>query len=266
MTAENLKLDKRKRQNKIIEMVKENNYIQISELAEVFNVTTMTLRRDFEELAQEGKLQRIHGGARIQNDQEEEEPYIFRTKEYSEEKAWIGMKAASLVDAGDVIAIDVGSTLLEVAKNLDREKAITVITHWIPNIQHLYCKSNIKTIVLGGILYNKELSMVGKMTSELLSNFQPSKVFLGVSGISVEQGIITDYSFEESEIKKDLIRQGYEIIVVADSSKIDKIAPIKVCAISEIDKLVTDRNVNMESVDKLRQAGIEVIIAGPEDN
>jgi DeoR family fructose operon transcriptional repressor len=258
------KLTKKDRLQKIIELAKSNNYLQVAELAEVFKVSTMTLRRDLEELEQTEKIQRVHGGARIKEDLKEEAPYIFRTREYSEEKSWIGKKAASLIENGDLIALDVGSTLLEVAKNINSHRKIAVLTHWIPIIQYLISKPGIKTIILGGILRNSELSIVGNLTCDVLRNFHPSKVFLGVSGICAEKGIITDFNMEEVDIKKELIRQGSEVIVVADHSKINKIAPVTVCKTSDIHKLVTDQAITEEELKKLRQTGMEVLVAGPE--
>lgn len=258
------KLAKKARIQKIIELAKSNNYLQVTELAEVFNVSTMTLRRDLDQLEQTEKIQRVHGGARIKDDKIEEAPYTFRSREYSEEKSWIGKKAASLIENGDLVALDVGSTLLEVAKNISVHKKITVLTHWIPIIQYLISKPGIKTIILGGILRNSELSIVGNLTCDMLKNFHPAKVFLGASGISAEKGIITDFNIEEVDIKKELIRQGSEIIIVADHSKIDKITPIMVCKTSEIHKLVTDQSISEEKLMKLRQVGIEVLVASPE--
>lgn len=252
------------RQARILELLAEKTFLQMNELANDFGVSSMTLRRDLCELEQEGKLVRIPGGARIQTDLDDEKTYVVRSKTFAEEKNWIGKKAVALIEDGDLIAIDVGSTMMQLVKNLDDRKKIMVVTHWTPIIPYLHKKTNIKTVILGGCLYHKELSLVGKMTLETLNNFQPSKVFLGISGISAEQGIISDFNIEEVEVKAELIRRGHEIIALADHSKIGKIGPVRIGQLSDVDVLITDRNADGGEIERLRGLGLRVILAGPE--
>lgn len=252
------------RQMRLLDLLAEKTFLQMNELALDFGVSTMTLRRDLLELEQEGKLIRIPGGARIQTVQDDEKTYVARSKAFAEEKYWIGRKAAAMIKDDDLIAIDVGSTMMQLVKNLDDRKKIMVVTHWTPIIPYLHKKANIKTVILGGCLYYKELSLVGKMTLEMLNNFQPSKVFLGISGISAEHGIISDFNLEEVEVKTELIRRGHEIIVLADHSKIGKIGPVRIGQLSEVDVLITDRNADAGEIERLRDLGLRVVLAGPE--
>lgn len=258
------KLSKGQRHRRIVELAQSRGYLSVSQLADVLGVSTMTLRRDLDELAETGVLERVRGGVMAQVQRVYEPSYILRSKEHVEEKRWIGKKAASLVCEGDLVAIDVGSTLLELAKNLD-DMNITVVTHWVPCLQHLYEKKRITTVVLGGVLYGRELSLVGRLTLDALASFHPKKAFLGVSGISLEHGIMTDFNVEEIAVKKELIRQSSEVIVLADHSKIGNLGPMTVCSLRDVDKLITDVGVSEDDLKLLQQASIEVLLAGPDD-
>ncbi len=175
----------------------------------------------------------------------------------------IGKTAAGLVNDGEVIIVDVGTTLLEFVRNIGRNKQITVITNWIPNVLELVKYPNIRIVMLGGTVRDTELSLVGGMTSESLAGFNPDKAFLGIGGVSLEKGI-TDYNMDEIEVKRAMIRAARQTVVLADHTKIDRVAPVRIAPLSSVHILVTDSGATERQCEALQNAGVNVVVATPE--
>lgn len=248
------------RRRRILEIVESEGSVSVEALAQRFRVSEMTIRRDLRLLEQNGLLRRVHGGATSSRGRSYEPPFLLRIRERAEAKARIGAAAANLVRDGDSIALDVGTTTLEIARCLGNRKNLTVITPSLHIANALSNLSTIRLIVTGGILRPVELSLVGHLAERAFQEFFVDKLFLGIGGISLEAGL-TEFNLEDAQVKKAMLKSAKECIVVADASKLGNIAFASVAPLSSVHKLITDTSADPEFVARLREIGIEVILA-----
>jgi len=248
------------RKRQIIDMLKNGNPISVKELGDMLSVSAMTVRRDLSSLELEGRLKRSHGWAEPVHTEEYEPSYIIRLRENTEEKSAICRQAAALIKDGDVVFLDVGTTLLDISRHLGNKKDVTVITYWLPHVMELAKQPNIRTIVPGGVLRNSELSLVGMIPKRVLRDFNVSICFISIGGVSIEKGV-TDYNLDEVEVKKIAIDSASKKVLVVDHTKLGRVAPVRVIPISAIDTIITDSKAESAKIDILRSAGIEVIVA-----
>jgi len=250
----------KKRRDDICKLLKEKNMLSISELSSILNIPKITIRRDLDYLAKEKKIKKTHGGAIIERAKDYEPPYMIRSLEMIEQKKAIGKLAASLIPESSLIFIDVGTTLLELAKNLPTDKNISVITNWIPITKELGKKMFSNLFLLGGKVNCREMSIIGNYPLQFLDNFNIEICFIGVGGISIDHGL-TDYTFEEIEMKKQMIQRAKKRIVLADHKKFNRLAPIKICDLSNIDIIITSEGLDDKDRIKIEQCGVRVIIS-----
>ena len=249
------------RQQKIYELLRKHKNLSIDKLSSILEISKMTVRRDLDRLTKKGIMQRVHGRAVISRTNEYEPPHMVRSLEMMQEKQMIGRLAASLIKDNAVIIVDIGSTLLELLRNIPENNNITVITNWIPVAVELSKKRGLFNLVLvGGKVLTDELSVVGDYPKEMLKDFNADIAFLGVGGISDKFGI-TDFNMEEVQVKKQMIKSSREVIVLADHSKFGRIAPMKIADIKSIDKIITDDGLNRKDKISIERFDTEVIIA-----
>jgi DeoR/GlpR family transcriptional regulator of sugar metabolism len=255
------------RRRQIVRTVNESGKISVSEISDMFNVSDMTARRDLRTLDQEGLLRRVYGGAVSRLGRSYEPPFPARSEEFSKAKKLIGIAAASLVVDGDSLALDVGTTTLEVARGLRGLHNLTIITASLPianEIVSLFSlEDEIRLILTGGIVRPVELSMIGHLAQRTLSELHVDKAFIGVGGINAEHGL-TEYNIDDTMVKRPLIRTAKRRIVVADSSKLGRTTFAKIVGIDQVDALVTDSGAPTGILDELRARDIEIIVAEPE--
>ena len=244
-----------KRRDDICELLKGKNVLSISELSAILNISKITIRRDLDYLAKEKKIIKTHGGAIIQSSKDYEPPYMTRSLKMIEQKKAIGKLAASLIPENSLIFIDIGTTLLELSKNLPNDKNISVITNWIPITEELGKKMFSNLFLLGGKVNCREMSIIGNYSLQFLDNFNIETCFIGVGGVSIDHGL-TDYTLEEIETKKQMIRRAKKRIVLADHSKFGRLAPIKIC-----DIIITSEGLEAETKQKYIDSGIEIIVS-----
>jgi DeoR/GlpR family transcriptional regulator of sugar metabolism len=249
------------RQQKIYELLRKHKNLSIDKLSSILEISKMTVRRDLDRLIKKGIVQRVHGRVIISRTNEYEPPHMIRSLEMMQEKQMIGRLAASLIKDNAVIIIDVGSTLLELVKNIPENNNITVITNWIPVAVELSKKRGLFNLVLvGGKVFTDELSIVGGYPEEMLKDFNADIAFLGVGGISDKFGI-TDFNMDEVQVKKQMIKSSREVIVLADHSKFGRVAPMKIADIKLIDKIITDDGLKEKDKINVERFDTEVIIA-----
>ncbi len=255
------------RHAKIVEWVLEKGSISIAEIARLFNVSEMTARRDLNELDRQGLLRRVHGGAIANLGRSYEPPFNTRATKNQPAKRAIGRKAAELVYDGDSIALDVGTTTLEIVPHLKARRNLTIVTSClqIANavVNHLSLEVDARLILTGGIVRPRELSMIGAMAERIYQELHVDKAFIGVGGISLEDGL-TEYNLEDTQIKQVLLRTAREKIVVADSSKFGITAFASIAPLSAIDAIVTDTNAPYAMVEALEKMGIQVYLTEPD--
>ncbi|MEK3806170.1 DeoR/GlpR family DNA-binding transcription regulator [Bacillus sp. FSL H8-0547] len=232
------------RKRLITEIIEKQGRVKVNDLAKEFNVSTETIRRYLEDLEQENKLKKVHGGA-VRLSDETEEPGLFeREVTRIEEKNRIAKKAVSYIKEGDVIFIDEGSTTLQMIAPLCGCPNITVITNSFPAAALLisYSNKNLfdgEVIFIGGSVRSKHYRSSGVMAEQMAKEFYVDKAFIAIDGISADAGI-TCYDMEKAVLSKIFIQNASEVFVLADSSKVGLRANFKMVPIEKIDKLISD--------------------------
>ena len=237
----------------ILDLLNKNRVVKVQDLMATFNVSIETVRRDLDHLESQGFLRKVYGGAVISKKLAEEPSYSVREVAHLEEKKQIGVKCAELVEDGETLIIDLGTTTLEVAKNLKQKKNLTVITNAINIALELINVKDFRVFLAGGRLRYGDLSCSGFLTSDFLKQFNVDKAIIGVGGITLKDGI-SDYHVDEAGTRRLMIEQSNNVIAVTDYSKFGVKAFTKVCDLSDIDVLVTDWNVNEHLLRKYRKS------------
>ncbi|NQT61232.1 MAG: DeoR/GlpR transcriptional regulator [Bacteroidetes bacterium] len=250
------------RHRKILEFVNNKKRAEVNELAAEFEVTEATIRRDLLILEKEGQIYRAHGGALHR-----EQPSLWQTTTMNErmvlhekEKAKIANFVAQLVNDGDSIMIDGGSTTMLVAKELCDKKNLLVVTNSPAIGEMIVDAGDNKVVLTGGELLKETHSIIGNETERALKQYRTDKAIIGVSGLLVDSGCFSAIP-QEAEIKRIMSTNSSETIVVADSSKFATRAFCLVCDFSGVDKLVTDKGISKSVLDKLKEQNVEVFIA-----
>ena len=249
-----------KRRDNICELLKEKNILLISELSSILNISKATIRRDLNILAKEKRIIKTYGGAIIQSTKDYEPPYRIRSLKMIEEKKAIGKLAASLIPENSLIFIDIGTTSLELAKNLPTDKNISVITNWVPIAEELGKKMFSNLFLLGGKVNCREMSIIGNYPLQFLDDFNIEICFVSLGGISIDNGL-TDYTFEEIEIKKQMIQRAKKKIALADHKKFNRLAPIKICNLSDINIIITSEGLEEQYRKNIEGFGVKLLIA-----
>ncbi|ASS89636.1 DeoR/GlpR family DNA-binding transcription regulator [Aeribacillus pallidus] len=247
------------RHRRIIEELERNDIVRISQLSERLGVTRQTIRRDLSELEKTGLIKKVHGGALL-NKRNLEPSYSDRLSTNVEEKELIAKNAAELVEDGDAIFLDVGTTTLMMAKQLKEKKNLTVITNFLLIAMELANAPEVKVILSGGELRGEEFSLSGPISIRSVKNIYIDKAFVGVGGLSLESGF-TDYHLNESEFRRMMIEHAKKTYALADHSKMDIVAIYKSADLHEIDVLITDGKTPGSIINKLKEKGMEVIVS-----
>lgn len=248
------------RHRHILTLLDEKGTVTVAELCERFGVSEMTVRRDLAALERKGLLRRVHGGAVSARGRSYEPPFLVRSSRHAEEKRRIAETALSLIHDGDSIALDVGTTTLEIAKRLGNIHNLTIVTPSLHIANVLADTPHNRIILTGGILRPGELSLVGTFAERIFGELYVDKLFLGIGGLDLEAGL-TEYNLEDAQVKRAMLRSAKECIVVTDSSKLGQVAFAFVAPVSAMDTLITDKNADPAIVDRLREKGINVLLA-----
>ncbi|MDF2960846.1 MAG: DeoR family transcriptional regulator [Paenibacillus sp.] len=243
---------------KIVEYVRQHQAASVAALAMEFNVHEATIRRDLAEVEQEGLLKRTHGGVIVEQLTKNEPSFNERTNVQLEQKMRIGKMAASLVEDGDHIIIDSGTTTLHIARNLVHLSNITVVTNDINVAAELRDAPGVKVTVTGGELYPSSYMLNGMFTDHVLRSLHVSKAFLGTPAIHPKHGLM----HPEAQLvlaKQGMINAAQEVIVVADDTKIGKLSLHIVAPNSAIHTLITGKEVPEYDIKQFRDSGINVL-------
>ena len=229
------------RKENILRYVDSIGSATIKELATALSVSTATIRRDLDELDQRKLIKRIHGGAQTARSSRTayEAAYLDKSGQMVEEKARIGFAAASLVENGDTILLDSGTTALQVARNLSDKQNITVITYDLHIANSIELAPSSTLIVTGGIRRPDFGVLTGSMVLDFIRGIRVDKSFLSADAVDIDFGL-SNATFHEADLKKALISSGQRVYLIADHSKFGNLALIQVCSLSDIDLLITD--------------------------
>jgi len=229
---------------------------EVKQLATRFSVSEMTVRRDLGELELIGRIERVRGGAAVT---ESERPFTETVIEHLAEKERIGAAAAALIEDGQTVMIDVGTTALQLARSLhDRE--LTVVTTNLAVYEELLHAPAITLVLPGGQVRRNYRSLVGLIAEETLRNMSADIAFLGASGID-RRLVVRDSTVAEVPIKRAMIAAANRSVLLADGSKFGTGAFLAVCQATELDTVVTGTGVSHESRQALVDVGVEVIVA-----
>jgi DeoR/GlpR family transcriptional regulator of sugar metabolism len=248
------------RRDKILELLKEDGSAKVIKLAKIFKVSEVTIRQDLEKLESEGFILREHGGAFLKNVEDSVKSFTLLNQDNLEKKKLIGRKAAEIIEAGDSIILDSGSTTTEIAKNLIGRSGITVITNALNIAMMLGAEPGIEVIVTGGEFKPPTLSLTGQKAASFFEDIHVDKLFLATAGISLRSGL-TYPSLSDIIVKKAMIEAADMTYLVADSTKIGKNAFASLGALSLIDYIITDSFIDPSHLQLFKDNEIEMIIA-----
>jgi len=247
------------RQAAIYALAKQKGGVKVAELAESLNVTEMTIRRDLELLEGKGLIERIHGGA-IYNDRIGLEPQFEQKSALrQEEKRAIGALAASLVEEGDMVFVNSGSTTIEFLKQLSAPR-VKVITNNPLAPVHVRSES-VNVTMTGGEIRRESFTLVGELAVRAIKGVYANKAVIGIDGFSIKYGL-TNATQAEAWINRLMITNTHgSVILVADSSKLGRVANFKTAPLSAVSVIVTDWGIDPANLEEFDRLGIKVLAA-----
>lgn len=244
----------------ILDRLSKKGTVGVAEFAAELGVSTASVRRDLELLEEQHLLSRTHGGA-VANCLAYELPLRYRGGRQKEEKRRIAAVAVSrLGDGAFSLGLTGGTTTTEVARALANHTGLTIVTNALNIASDLAMRTNLKLIVTGGTARSESYELVGPLAEASLEGLHLDLAIVGVDGISAEGGLTTHHDVE-AHTNRALIEHARRAIVVADGSKVGRMAFARICPAARVDELITDSSANPEELQKLRDAGITVTIA-----
>lgn len=245
------------RRRDILNLIREDGHAKVQKLAKIFNVSEVTIRQDLEVLEQMGYIQREHGGAFLKDVGDfAKTGRLFRT--HMEEKEEIAKKAVKLINEGDCIILDSGSTTTELAKLLVHYQNLTVATNALNIALLLGENPGINLIVSGGEFKAPTLSLSGELAASAFKNIHVQKLFLATAGISSDM-MLTYPSFSDLAVKSAMIRAADKIYLLADSSKFGVTSFASLGRISLVDTAITDSKISKEQVDLFKELNVDLL-------
>ena len=243
----------------ILQLLEQKEEVLVTDLSRDTGISEVTIRKDLTILQNRHLLLRTRGGAmRKPVENTSEDIAITRKRMFNfKEKERIGEEAARLINDGDFIMLDSGTTTLEVARNLDRFTHLRILTNAMNIATELVAYKRFDVVLLGGNVRVNSHSMVGPLALSVLRNFSGYKLFLGVDSFSIENGISTP-DLEEALLNQVMIQQAGKVYAVFDSSKFNKRSFVHIANANQLDCIITDRAIPTGIPSKLKSLGVEV--------
>src|ERR1700677_3663352 len=248
------------RRTQILQIVRSVGRAKVNELSQLFSASAVTIRHDLNELHQRGLVVRSHGGAMLPDTILREPPVLERLKEHSDEKQRIGARAVALINDGETIILDSGTTTLEIARHLKKKQGLHVITNGVNIAAELLDARGVQTFIIGGTVRGESASISGRFSEEMFDQFSADKLFLSGAGCDLEFGV-SGANLEETMVNRAMLRISREIILVADASKFSKRSMTRIAPFAEIDTVISDTGLDEEIQGKLRAMGCNLILA-----
>jgi len=247
------------RRSKIVEITNAEKKVEVNYLADLFSASKETIRRDLVVLSEKGLLRKMHGGAAaIQT--AIESPASSRFKDCSFEKKKIANHAAALLIPGDSLFVDTGSTTYALCEGLCNSNELTIVTNSLMLALNVGAGSDHAIYLVGGKYDVKTSETYGNLALEMINKFHCDHAFITVGGIDLN-GNCMDYNVDEAGIAEAMIQQARSVTILADHSKIGRKALCKVCDLSNISRIITDRRPSEEFINQLEINEVELIIA-----
>jgi DeoR family fructose operon transcriptional repressor len=242
---------------KVQELFGKEEFVNFEELCQKFNASKSSIRRDLIELEARGVLRRVHGGAISLQTRDEGLDFSRLSVSFHDEKTRIGKRAASLVQNGQTVILGGGSTVVEVAKYLS-DKPIQVVTNSIPVAQVFWESKQVEVTLTGGYLYPRLGVQLGPICERMLHSVSADILIMGIMGVT-KSGLSDSNSLIVESIRA-MINCARKVVIVADRSKFGRDAMIRVADLSDIDQVVTDSALDLESQQMLKDNGIECVL------
>lgn len=246
--------------------------VRAGELADQLGVSAETVRRDLMALEDQGILERVYGGARSLTARAFEPPAVERRRRELAAKKAMAARVVSLLAPGDTVILDVGTSVAEVARLLPWDFRGRVLTPSLPVALALDGHEHVEVLVSGGQMRRGDMALSGRQAERFVSDYYVDKAILGSGGVHAAAGL-TDYYPAEVALRQLILGHAAETYVLADSTKVGRIALCKVCDVGALSAIVTDSRVAPESVAALESAGATVMVAelrdaeaGPEED
>lgn len=248
------------RRKYILDNILKDGFVKVSELAATLGVTQTTIRKDLNYLESQGVLQRAHGSAIPTAPQVIDINLSAKRLINYDAKQKIAAKAATLIQSDDSILIASGSTITLFAEVLKPKGRLNVVSISVNISAHLGDIPGITVMQVGGILYGNTLSVLGAEASKTIENLYCSKVFFGVDGLDLDYGL-TCGTGEEASITQKMMHSAQTSIVLVDSSKVGQRGFARICEVGDIDILITDKGMPLETRQRIENMGVKLIIA-----
>jgi DeoR family transcriptional regulator, glycerol-3-phosphate regulon repressor len=250
------------RQTEILNLARASGRVMVEDLARRFEVSAQTIRKDLNDLCEQRSLTRIHGGAIIASGVENL-AYEARRFVAAEEKKAIGAAAAALIPNGCSLFINIGTTTEEVAAALTSHEDLLVITNNLNVAMLLYPHPRIEVVVAGGAVRRADGAVVGSTATQLIGQFKVDYAIIGVSAID-EEGALLDFDYREVQAAQAIIANARSVMLVADSTKLRRSAPVRIAHLGQIHTFVTDLALPDGLAAMCQSRGIVVIEAMPK--
>jgi DeoR family transcriptional regulator of aga operon len=261
-------VDRYARWNTLLELLTESGRVSVEDAADRLAVSQATIRRDFDQLAQQQMITRTRGGA-VANGVSYDLPLRYKTAKHSAEKQRIGAAAAALVSPGMVVGLNGGTTTTEVARalavrpelagNVD-DPQLTIVTNALNIANELLVRSRMKIVVTGGVVRPQSFELVGPLGGGILREVTLDMALLGVDALDATLGAAAHHE-GEAAINSLMVARARRVVIIADSSKLGSHAFARICPIERVDTLVTDSGAVPEMVETFRAAGVNVVRA-----
>lgn len=248
------------RWQKIHEIIQNYGNAEVDELAKELLVSEMTIRRDLTAMMGQGLIERTHGGAVLAKERNLlQSPILLRLYENNEEKRAIAGAVARMIKHNEKIYIAAGTTTYWVAKEIANRSDLTVVTNSLPVANLLALSKDMEVIVVGGFLRRNEYSMVGHFAESMVHDLRLDKVIMGVGGVHPDYGLTNAYP-QEMMMDRSYLGMSDRIVVVADHTKIGRIATSRTADISAAHQIVTTHLAPLDIVERIRAQGVEVVL------
>lgn len=252
------------RHEKIRSLINEHGTLRVDELADTLSVSLATIRRDLLELDRLGRIKRVHGGAMSVRNRVVEPVFDHKTGIALSQKQSIAETALSYIETNDTIFLDGGSTILALAHLLQNREDIKVVTNSL-RVASLLAGGGPRLIVIGGHLRRLSQTFVGPLTEPMLNELHVDKAFMGTIGLTIEAGITTT-DVDEAFTKKLIMGRAQRVLLLADSSKVGKIAFAHAGDITDLDILITDSGLDAATAEAIENQHVEVIRVSPQQS
>ncbi|WP_426462116.1 DeoR/GlpR family DNA-binding transcription regulator [Staphylococcus equorum] len=246
------------RQNEILKMLRETRTVKISKLSEYFDVTRETIRKDMYDLEEKGLIEKVHGGA-ILNKANNETNYLNRKNENENEKRDIAKEAAKVIENGDTLYIDYGTTAAYFINEILEKKDLTIITASMPLASELVDNTEFDVILLGGLIRKNEKSLYGPITQEIIANLYVDYGIYSGSGVDINKGL-TNFHMGESKVSKEMIKHCKRKILMVDYSKFHTTAMNKIAEVEDFDYVITDDKTENTTLTVLEEKVKNVVV------